>query len=60
MVHGVLNSFPGRDRYCFLVYEHGYRHLLDFPNHTTNVNNDMINQLTEIVGKDNIRVETIG
>ena len=27
-VHGLLNSFPGRDRFCFLVFEHGFRHLL--------------------------------
>jgi DNA polymerase-3 subunit alpha len=58
-VHSVLNSFPGRDRFCFMVYEHGYRHLLDFPNDTTSVNTELINQLSEIVGHDNIRVENI-
>jgi len=58
-VHGLLNSFPGRDRFCFLVFEHGYRHLLDFPNDSTNVNTELIGQLSELVGRDNIRVENI-
>ena len=58
-VHGLLNSFPGRDRFCFLVFEHGYRHLLDFPNDSTNVNTDLIGQLSELVGRDNIHVENI-
>lgn len=58
-VHSVLNSFPGRDRFCFMVYEHGFRHLLDFPNDTTSVNTELIGQLSEIVGRDNIRIERI-
>ena len=58
-VHGLLNSFPGRDRFCFLVFEHGFRHLLDFPNDTTNANPELINQLVEFVGKDNVLVENL-
>lgn len=58
-VHNVLNSFPGRDRFCFMVYEHGFRHLLDFPNDSTSVNTELISQLCEIVGRDNIRVENV-
>ena len=53
------SSFPGRDRFCFLVFEHGYRHLLDFPNDTTNASGDLISQLAELVGKDNIQVENL-
>jgi len=41
-----------------MVYEHGFRHLLDFPNDSTSVNTELISQLSEIVGRDNIRVET--
>jgi DNA polymerase-3 subunit alpha len=58
-IHSVLNAFPGRDRFCFMVYEHGFRHLLDFPNDTTSVNTELISQLSEIVGQDNIRVENL-
>ena len=59
MVHGLLNSFPGRDRFCFMVYENGYRHLLDFPNDTTSASTDLLSQLSELVGRDNIQVELI-
>lgn len=58
-IHGLLNSFPGRDRFCFLVFEHGFRHLLDFPNDTTNASQDLINQLVEYIGKDNVQVENL-
>jgi len=58
-VHGLLNSYPGRDRFCFLIYERGFRHLLDFPNDTTSANHELLNQLSELVGKENILVENI-
>ena len=57
--HGLLNSFPGQDRFCFLVYEHGYRHLLDFPNHTTNATKELVEQLAELVGRENVQVENL-
>lgn len=59
MVHGLLNSFPGRDRFCFLIYERGFRHLLDFPNDTTSATSELLNQLSDLVGRDNIQVENI-
>jgi DNA polymerase-3 subunit alpha len=58
-VHGLLNSFPGADRFCFLVYEGGQRHLLDFPNNTTGANSELINKLVELVGQDNVQIETV-
>lgn len=58
-VHGLLNSYPGRDRFCFLIYERGFRHLLDFPNDTTSANHELLNQLSELVGRENIQVENI-
>ena len=59
LVHGVLNSFPGQDRFCFMLYEHGYRHLLDFPNDTTNASKELVEQLAELVGRENIQVENL-
>ncbi len=58
-VHGLLNSYPGRDRFCFLIYERGFKHLLDFPNDTTNATHELLSQLSELVGRDNIQVENI-
>ena len=58
-VHGLLNSFPGEDRYCFLIFEQGRKHLLDFPNDTTAANTELINKLVELVGPENVQVEIV-
>jgi len=58
-IHGLLNSYPGDDRFCFLVFEHGHQHLLDFPNDTTAATQELINKLVELVGNDNVQVEPV-
>jgi DNA polymerase-3 subunit alpha len=58
-VHGLLNSFPGDDRYCFLIFEQGRKHLLDFPNDTTAANTELLNKLVELVGPENVQVEIV-
>jgi DNA polymerase-3 subunit alpha len=58
-VHGLLNSFPGEDHFCFLVFEQGRRHLLDFPNDTTAANAELLNKLVELVGQENVLVEPV-
>ncbi len=58
-IHGLLNSYPGEDRFCFLVYERGHQHLLDFPNDTTSANQELLNKLVELVGHDNVQVEPV-
>jgi DNA polymerase-3 subunit alpha len=58
-VHGLLRSCPGNDHFCFYIFENGHRHFLDFPNDTTGVNSQLIDRLVELVGNENIQVETI-
>ena len=58
-VHGLLNSFPGEDRYRFLVFEQGRNHLLEFPNDSTAANSEMLDKLVELVGSENVRVEPV-
>jgi DNA polymerase-3 subunit alpha len=58
-VHGLLNSFPGEDRYCFLIFEQGRKHLLDFPNDTTAANTELLNKLVELVGSENVQVDIV-
>jgi DNA polymerase-3 subunit alpha len=58
-IHGLLNSFPGQDRFCFLVFERGHQHLLDFPNDTTAASQELLNKLIELVGQDNVQVEPV-
>lgn len=58
-VHGLLQSHPGRDRFAFLVYEKGHSYLLEFPNNTTGLTPDLLRMLTDLVGEENVRVDTI-
>jgi DNA polymerase-3 subunit alpha len=55
----MLRSSPGKDRFSFLVFEHGHRYLVEYPNDTIGLNPDVLRKLIEMVGEENIRVETI-
>ncbi len=58
-IHGMLRSFPGSDKFVFLVFEGGRRFLLEFPNDTTGICSDLIRRLIELVGEGNVSVEPI-
>jgi len=58
-IHGLLNSYPGDDRYGFLVFEKGHQHLLDFPNSTTAASGELLNKLVELVGQENVQIEHV-
>jgi DNA polymerase-3 subunit alpha len=58
-VHGLLRSSPGNDHFCFLVFENGHNHFLDFPNDTTGATQVLIDQLVDLVGAENVQIETI-
>jgi hypothetical protein len=58
-IHGTVMSFPGEDRFAFLVYEHGRGYMVEFPNFTTGVCPDLIARLQFLVGSENVRVEQI-
>jgi len=58
-VLGVLTSCPGRDKFALRIFENGKHFLLEFPNDTTGLNSNLLRELNEIVGEDNVRVENI-
>ncbi len=58
-IHGTVMSYPGEDRFAFLVYEHGHGYILEFPNFTTGVCPDLLAKLQFLVGSDNVRLEQI-
>ncbi len=58
-IHGTLHSFPGKDKFAFLVFEGGRRFLMEFPNETTGICSELIRKLIELVGEGNVRVEPI-
>ncbi len=58
-VHGALISYPGGDRFAFYVFEGRSGYLLDFPNDSTDLSEDLVARLEEMVGANNYRVEPI-
>jgi DNA polymerase-3 subunit alpha len=58
-IFGLLICHPGEDRFAFHIFEHGKGHLLEFPNLTTGLCPELIDQITKLVGAENIRIEPI-
>jgi DNA polymerase-3 subunit alpha len=58
-IHGLLVSNPGPDHFGFQVFEKNHLFLMEFPNETTRLTNELLNQLIDLAGQENIRVELI-
>jgi hypothetical protein len=58
-IFGLMICQPGEDRFAFQIFEHGRGHLLEFPNLTTSICEDLIDQITALVGAENVRIEPI-
>jgi hypothetical protein len=58
-IHGTIMSYPGNDRFAFQVFERGRGYLVEFPNFTTGMCNELVSKLRMLVGSENVRVEPI-
>jgi len=58
-VFGLLISYPGDDRFAFQIFEHGRGHLMEFPNMTTGITPELVAEMRDLVGAENIRIEPI-
>jgi len=58
-LHGTFISFPGKDRFSFQIFEEGRGHLIEFPNDTTHLCDELLIIIKDAVGEENIRVEPI-
>lgn len=58
-IFGIMISTPGNDRFAFHIFEKGRGHLLEFPNLTTGLSPDLIGQINQLVGAENVRIEPI-
>lgn len=56
-IYGTLISYPGQDRFAFQISENDQAHLLEFPNASTNISKNLINQLRDMLGRENVQVE---
>jgi len=58
-IYGILTSYPGKDRFAFHVFERGRGYLVEFPNSLAGLCPELIERLNNLVGSENIRLETI-
>ena len=56
-VYGTLISYPGTDRFAFQIIENEKTHLLEFPNASTKISKPLLNQLRDMLGRENVQVE---
>ena len=56
-VYGTLISYPGEDRFVFQILENDQVHLLEFPEATTRLSKQLLNQLRDILGVENVQYE---
>lgn len=59
-IHGVLISFPGRDRFSLQIFEGDKGHLIDFPNDSTRICPEMLTRLKTVLGNEDWRIEEAG
>ena len=58
-VHGLLTSYPGRDRFAFHVFETSRRYHLEFPSSTTGYCPELHAQLLTLLGEGSVQVDTL-
>jgi hypothetical protein len=58
-LHGLLISFPGRDKFSFHIFENDKGHMIDFPNDSTHICSELTERLKRLMGEENWRVEEI-
>jgi len=58
-VYGTLRACPGKDRFALMLFEGGRRTVLEFPNDSTCLSEDVLRKLIELVGEENVRVDSI-
>ncbi|MCE1254860.1 MAG: DNA polymerase III subunit alpha [Anaerolineae bacterium] len=55
-VHGLLRSNPGRDHFSFVLVEGMHQYLVEFPNETIRITEDLMRQVSGLVGPENVQV----
>ena len=58
-LHGTFISFPGKDRFAFQIFENERGYIIEFPNDSTHLCDELLDQVKNIVGEENLRIEPI-
>ncbi len=54
--HTILTAYTGNDHFDFMLFENNQQYQMDFPNHPTNICDDMLITLKLLVGEENITI----
>jgi DNA-directed DNA polymerase III PolC len=55
-LHGILTSYPGKDRFTIVLEDNKQSYSMEFPNHTTGYCEDLKKDVLSIVGDANLEV----
>jgi hypothetical protein len=58
-LHGAFISFPGKDHFTLHIKENGRAFLMEFPNDTTRVCTQLMEDIKKIVSENDIRIEPL-
>jgi len=58
-LHGVFISCPGRDHFSLYIKENGHGFMMEFPNDTTHVCPELLEDIKKIVSESDIQIEPI-
>ncbi len=58
-LHGLFISYPGKDRFQFHIFEDGKGYLIDFPNDSTRICDELLRKVKDLAGEENLRLEPI-
>lgn len=58
-IHGLAISYPGNDHFAVHVFEKGRGYLVEFPNFTCGVCDELVSRLGAMAGDENVKVETL-
>ena len=56
-IHRAFIAHPGKNTFSLHIDNGSRITIVDFPNHTTGYSDDLMHELVDIVGEDNIHVE---
>lgn len=58
-LHGTFISYPGKDHFTLHIKENGRAFLMEFPNDTTHISPQLLDDIKKIVSERDIRIEPI-
>ncbi len=58
-IYGIFVSYPGDDRFALYLFEGNRSFLIEFPNFTTQISEELLQRVYEFVPREGVRIEPI-